>query len=134
MKINLITAPDIVYNNAYSILMICPTDGLKLELQSPLSEFDIDVNIYMANANDHVDIKWLLSISKWADIVIFDIDNSPTQVQELRSYLISLSNVFWLTNHEYLYYNILSTNREYNLDFLQQKLGGYIEKKQRTAD
>lgn len=134
MKINLITAPDIVYNNAYSILMICPTDGLKLELQSHLSEFDIDVNIYMANANDHVDIKWLLSISKWADIVIFDIDNSPTQVQELRSYLISLSNVFWLTNHEYLYYNILSTNREYNLDFLQQKLGGYIEKKQRTAD
>ena len=114
--------------------MICPTDGLKLELQSHLSEFDIDVNIYMANANDHVDIKWLLSISKWADIVIFDIDNSPTQVQELRSYLISLSNVFWLTNHEYLYYNILSTNREYNLDFLQQKLGGYIEKKQRTAD
>jgi hypothetical protein len=134
VKINLITAPDIVYNNAYSILMICPTDGLKLELQSHLSEFDIDVNIYMANANDHVDIKWLLSISKWADIVIFDIDNSPTQVQELRSYLISLSNVFWLTNHEYLYYNILSTNREYNLDFLQQKLGGYIEKKQRTAD
>ena len=134
MKINLITAPDIVYNNAYSILMICPTDGLKLELQSHLSEFDIDVNIYMANANDHVDIKWLLSISKWADIVIFDIDNSPTQVQELQSYLISLSNVFWLTNHEYLYYNILSTNREYNLDFLQQKLGGYIEKKQRTAD
>lgn len=129
MKINLITAPDIVYNNAYSILMICPTDGLKLELQSHLSEFDIDVNIYMANANDHVDIKWLLSISKWADIVIFDIDNSPTQVQELQSYLISLSNVFWLTNHEYLYYNILSTNREYNLDFLQQKLGGYIEKK-----
>lgn len=134
MKINLITAPDIVYNNAYSILMICPTDGLKLELQSHLSEFDIDVNIYMANANDHVDIKWLLSISKWADIVIFDIDNSPTQVQELQSYLISLSNVFWLTNHEYLYYNILSTNREYNLDFLQQKLGGYIEKKQRTAE
>ena len=134
MKINLITAPDIVYNNAYSILMICPTDGLKLELQSHLSEFDIDVNIYMANANDHVDIKWLLSISKWADIVIFDIDNSPTQVQELQSYLISLSNVFWLTNHEYLYYNILSTNREYNLDFLQQKLGGYIEKKQRTAN
>jgi len=134
VKINLITAPDIVYNNAYSILMICPTDGLKLELQSHLSEFDIDVNIYMANANDHVDIKWLLSISKWADIVIFDIDNSPTQVQELQSYLISLSNVFWLTNHEYLYYNILSTNREYNLDFLQQKLGGYIEKKQRTAD
>jgi len=129
VKINLITAPDIVYNNAYSILMICPTDGLKLELQSHLSEFDIDVNIYMANANDHVDIKWLLSISKWADIVIFDIDNSPTQVQELQSYLISLSNVFWLTNHEYLYYNILSTNREYNLDFLQQKLGGYIEKK-----
>jgi len=134
VKINLITAPDIVYNNAYSILMICPTDGLKLELQSHLSEFDIDVNIYMANANDHVDIKWLLSISKWADIVIFDIDNSPTQVQELQSYLISLSNVFWLTNHEYLYYNILSTNREYNLDFLQQKLGGYIEKKQRTAE
>ena len=130
-KINLITAPDIVYNNAYSIVMICPTDGLKLELQAHLSEFDMDVNVYMVDSN--IDVKWLLSVTKFADAVIFDIDNSPNEVQDLRSYLISLSNVFWLTNREFPCYTLLSTNREYNLDFLYNKLGGYIEKKTRTS-
>lgn len=129
-KINLITAPDIVYNNAYSIVMICPTDGLKLELQSHLSEFNMDVNVYMVDTT--IDIKWLLTVTKFADVVVFDIDNSPQEVQDLRSYLISLSNVFWLTNREFPCYTLLSTNREYNLDFLYNKLGGYIEKKTRT--
>lgn len=126
-KINLITAPDIVYNNAYSIVMICPTDGLKLELQSHLSEFDMDVNVYMVDTT--VDVKWLLTVTKFADVVVFDIDNSPQEVQDLRSYLISLSNVFWLTNREFPCYTLLSTNREYNLDFLQNQFGGNIEKK-----
>ena len=129
-QINLITAPDIVYNNAYSIVMICPTDGLKLELQSHLSEFNMDVNVYMVDTT--IDIKWLLTVTKFADVVVFDIDNSPQEVQDLRSYLISLSNVFWLTNREFPCYTLLSTNREYNLDFLYNKLGGYIEKKTRT--
>ena len=129
-KINLITAPDIVYNNAYSIVMICPTDGLKLELQSHVSEFNMDVNVYMVDTT--IDIKWLLTVTKFADVVVFDIDNSPQEVQDLRSYLISLSNVFWLTNREFPCYTLLSTNREYNLDFLYNKLGGYIEKKTRT--
>ena len=111
--------------------MICPTDGLKLELQSHLSDFDMDVNVYMVDTT--VDIKWLLSVTKFADVVIFDIDNSPNEVQDLRSYLISLSNVFWLTTREFLCYTLLSTNREYNLDFLHNKLGGYIEKKTRTS-
>jgi hypothetical protein len=111
--------------------MICPTDGLKLELQAHLSEFDMDVNVYMVDSN--IDVKWLLSVTKFADVVIFDIDNSPNEVQDLRSYLISLSNVFWLTNREFPCYTLLSTNREYNLDFLYNKLGGYIEKKTRTS-
>lgn len=130
-KINLITPPDIVYNNAFSIVMICPSDGMKLELQSHLATNDIDVNVYMLG-NNEIDIGWLLSIVKWADIVIFDMDNAEDQVHDFRSYLLSHSNVFWLTNREYPCYNILNTNREYNLDFLQKQLGGYIEKKRST--
>jgi hypothetical protein len=130
-KINLITPPDIVYNDAFSIVMICPCDGMKLELQSHLATTDIDVNVYMLS-NNEIDIGWLLSIVKWVDVVIFDMDNAEDQVHDFRSYLLSHSNVFWLTNREYPCYNILNTNREYNLDFLQQQLGGYIEKKRST--
>ena len=72
-KVNLITAPDIIYNDAYSIVIICPTNGLKLELQAHLSEFDMDVNVYMVDSD--IDVKWLLTVTKFADVVIFDVDN-----------------------------------------------------------
>jgi len=128
-KIRLITPPDILYNNTYSIVLICPSKGLKLELQKHLETIEFDVNVYVLE-NDNIDIKWLLTLIKQSNIVIYDVDNSDNVVKNFTSYLISHDNVFWLTNTEYLYYNILSDNRQYNLDFLSDTFGGYIEKKQ----
>lgn len=126
MKVNLITPPDILYNNTYSIVLISANNLLKNELQSHIEKFDINFNIYVLD-NETIDINWLLNCIKIANIVIFDIDNADEVIKNFTSYIISHDNVFWLTNREYLYYTSISVNRKYNLDFLQEVIGGYIE-------
>jgi hypothetical protein len=126
MKVNLITPPDILYNNTYSIVLISANNLLKNELQSCIEKFDINFNIYVLD-NENIDINWLLNCIKIANIVIFDIDNADEIIKNFTSYIISHDNVFWLTNREYLYYTSISINRKYDLDFLQEVIGGYIE-------
>lgn len=130
-KIKVITPPDIIYSNTFSIVLICPGDWIRRSLQSVLETIDIDVNVYFLEENN-LDINWMLSLLHFADAVLFDIDNSPNEIKNLSSYLISHDNVFWLTNVEYMYYNKLSVNRVYDLEFLQETIGGYLEKQKRT--
>jgi|TARA_B110000503_G_scaffold68084_1_gene106442 hypothetical protein len=129
MKVNLITPPDILYNNTYSIVLVSANNLLKNELQSHIEKFNINFNIYVLD-NENIDINWLLTCIKIADIVIFDIDNADDIIKNFTSYIIGHDNVFWLTNREYLYYTSISVNRKYNLDFLQEVIGGYIEKQE----
>jgi hypothetical protein len=51
--------------------------------------------------------------------VILDLDNMDSQTKNFASYLISYPNVFYLTNDELTPYNLLSTNRIFNLDWIQ---------------
>ena len=130
-KIKVITPPDIIYSNTFSIVLICPGDWIRRSLQSVLETINIDVNVYFLEENN-LDVNWMLSLLNFADVILFDIDNSPNEIKNLSSYLISHDNVFWLTNVEYMYYNKLSVNRVYDLEFLQETIGGYLEKQKRT--
>jgi len=127
-KINVITPPDIIYNNALSITLICPNDWIRRQLQSILETVEVNCNVYLLDENN-VDMEWCLALLKMSDVFIYDIDNSPEILQNFSSYIISHDNVFWLTNTEYVHYNLLSVNRVYDLNFLKDTIGGYLEKK-----
>lgn len=119
-KINLITPPDKLFTNSQKFLLIYPSNDVKDQFNNLTSSYDhpIDVYLYEQEKIDH-DIDWLLSMTKIADFVILDIDNCPTEIRDLASYIIANQNTFWLTNSNDSYYNKLSINRIYNLDFLQ---------------
>jgi hypothetical protein len=128
-QIKIITAPDILFNDSIQILLVSPSKNLQKELQDKfLSTVDDDVNVYYYNEDeyDKENIKWLLSVFKMSDITIIDLDNCPSTIKELASYMIGKNKTYWLTNAQETVYNHISENRVYTLDFMST-IGGNFE-------
>ena len=122
-KITVITPPDKVFNNNFSFLLVYPNSDVKQQFQQLIANIDHPFNIYYYEQEelDH-NVDWLLSLVKMTECVIFDVDNTPAKIRTLASYIIAQNNTFWLTNDNDTYYNKLSTNRIYNLDFIKDKI------------
>lgn len=123
-KINVITPPDVLHNQAASFFLICPNAQLRAQFQKILENLQITCNIYLYDpqTEDERNYDWLLNIAKMADYVIINLDDMPVVERNLSSFLISLPNSFYLTNDEVTPYNMLSVNRIYDLDWLYTKL------------
>ena len=130
-KINLITAPDILYNKSKSILLIHPNDAIKQDLQKILEEYKYSVNIYVYEADPNVDVMdtdWLLKVHRLTDICIANLDDFDTETRSIMSYLISYDHTYWLTKGENLLYNKISLNRIFEINQIKDKLlGGKFE-------
>jgi len=122
-KITVITPPDKVFNNNFSFLLVYPNSDVKQQFQQLIANIDHPFNVYYYEQEelDH-NVDWLLSLVKMTECVIFDVDNTPAKIRTLASYIIAQNNTFWLTNDNDTYYNKLSTNRIYNLDFIKDKI------------
>jgi hypothetical protein len=106
---------------------------VKTQFQTVIGPIDIPFNVYIYEQDDlDHNVDWLLSMSKISDVVIFDIDNSSSKIKTLASYIIANANTYWLTNDNDPFYNKLSVNRIYNIDFLESIIGEYIEKQQQA--
>ena len=121
--ITIITPPDKLYDNSKSILIITPSNSVKLQLQTFLSEYPDEMNVYLYD-QDEDDIEWLLSVMKASDCVIFDIDNSGQTLRNLSGFIVSQKNVFYLTKDSETPYNMLSKNRVYDLSWLYTYFNG----------
>jgi len=60
------------------------------------------------------------------DLIIVDIDNCPSYVKDLLSFIIAKPKTYWLTNAVEVVYNHISSNRIYNLSILE-RIGDSIE-------
>lgn len=118
--INLITPPDILYNQTPSILLVHPSDSIKEQLNIILKDVEQDINIYLHETDD--EHEWVLNLHRMCEYVIIDVDNCPQVTKDVVSYFISFPNTFWLTNGENLYYTNISNKRIYNLDWIGEKL------------
>jgi hypothetical protein len=106
-----------------SILVITPSNSLKLQLQTFLSEYPDEMNVYLYDQDDD-DVEWMLSVMKASDCVIFDIDNSGQTLRNLSGFIVSQKNVFYLTKDSETPYNMLSKNRVYDLSWLYTHFNG----------
>jgi hypothetical protein len=120
-KINIVTPPDMLFNDSFQLLVIYPSKQLQDDLQNNfLANTDIDVNVYVYDKPIQTtqEVEWLLSVFKQCDTAIIDVDNASPWARDLTSYMIAKNKTYWLTNSQDSVYNSLSNNRVYNLDFL----------------
>lgn len=131
--INLITAPDRLYNEATSFLLLYPSTSTKEQFNNLLQNNDLPFNVYLYEqlSEDH-EADWLLSTHRIVNYTIIDIDNCPAEIQEIISYLIANPETYWLTKGEHMFYNKISNKRIYTLDYFENKIGGSLEKRSKS--
>lgn len=122
-KITIITPPDKLFNKVQSLLVITPSADLKIQLQGFMAEYPQSLNVYFYDESES-DMDWLLSIINVVDCVIFDIDNSGTELRNFSSFIVSHDNVFYLTKDTVTPYNLISNNRIYDLNWIHGFFNG----------
>jgi len=122
-QITVITPPDKLLNSTPSLLVITPSTDVKIKIHDFISTYPNKLNVYFYEGSDS-DPEWVLTVIPIVNCVVFDLDNSDPVIRNFASYIISKSNVFYLTNDTYTPYNLISNNRVYNLNFLSNIFNG----------
>lgn len=110
MNINIITAPDLLFNQTQSICLIEPTVEIKKQLENQLVNVDYPINIYLYEKNTN-DLKWLLSVVNMVDMTILDTESLGPNVYPYISYILSLPNVWYKSNTDW---GLINKNRFYD--------------------
>ena len=84
--------------------------------------------MYLYEDDSKENMEWLLAAFHKADVVILDVDNSVPNIRNLTGYFLSKDKTYWLTKATDSYYNIISKNQIFGLDYLTDLLGGKLEK------
>jgi len=123
--INLITPPDKLYSRNSSVLLINPSEGLRLELQNLLQNTKqyFDIYLYEVNTDNH-EFTWLLDVHRMVTWCILELENLPPEIKKIESYLISFGNTYYITQGENILFNLISNNKIYSLDQLKDILRG----------
>lgn len=127
--IKIITAPDILHTNELSFLLIQPSKIIKDQFQDLISNFESTMHVYLLEKDTNDQVEWLLAAFHKSDIVIIDIDNSSPTIRALAGFFLSKDKTYWLTKSTDSYYNIISKNQIFGVDYLTNILGGKLENK-----
>lgn len=124
--ITLITPPDVLNNDAYSMLIVCPSEEYKILINNILSESNIHLNLYWYESRfDSID--WIINLLKKMDVVFVDVDNCDSEVRTFLSHIIAQPITFYLTRDNNTPYNLISKNRVYDFVWLENFVRGTNE-------
>jgi hypothetical protein len=124
--ITIITSPDLLLNDAFSILLIFPSTTLKAQLQEILKSSNMPLNVFLYE-EEEPNIEWLLQSLKLVDVCIIDVDNCDVSTRSFTSHIIAQPCTFYLTNDGSTPYNIISKNRVFDVSWLENILRGNNE-------
>jgi len=128
-EINIITPPDKLFDKRTSLLLICPSNELRLNLENILKKDALYINIYLYVLNtESPSLEWLLDIHRFVDICVVELEQLPYHLKCIESYLISFPNTYYITNGENVLYNKISHNRIYQISDCFDRLRGVVEK------
>jgi len=119
--VTIITAPDIIANDCYSILLLCPSQNLRTDLQDILRRIDIPINVYLYTGVEE-EPAWFLRLCKMVDISIVDIDNLDLLTTNFVSHLVAQPNTYYTLQEDRVGFHHLSKNRFYDLTWFEQNL------------
>jgi hypothetical protein len=120
-KITLITPPDKLFNMNMSYLLVKPSNHIKQQFQTILSQSIDDLNVFIYDTED-IDTSWLLSVAIQVDCVIVDIDNCDSITQKFVTFMLAQPNAYYITSDEITPYKLISKNRIYNLDWIVEQI------------
>ena len=125
-KITLITPPDKLFNMNLSYLLVKPSNYVKEQFQTILSQSIDDINVFVFDNEDH-DIGWMLSVAQQVEVIILDIDNCDPITKQFSTFLLAQANTHYITKDDTTPYNLISKNRIYNLDWIVEQIKNYEE-------
>ncbi len=120
-KITLITPPDKLFNMNMGYLLVKPSNHIKQQFQTILSQSIDDLNVFIYDTED-IDTSWLLSVAIQVDCVIIDIDNCDSITQKFVTFMLAQPNAYYITSDEITPYKLISKNRIYNLDWIVEQM------------
>ena len=120
-KITLITPPDKLFNMNMGYLLVKPSNHIKQQFQTILSQSIDDLNVFIYDTED-IDTSWLLSVAIQVDCVIVDIDNCDSITQKFVTFMLAQPNAYYITSDEITPYKLISKNRIYNLDWIVEQI------------
>lgn len=133
-QIKLITPPDKLLNENMSILLVNLKDTFKDEFNKIIKEIDVNINLYMYDELDNKDsVNWLIESSGIVDYIVLDIDNTGLD-NWLIGYLLAKNKTFYtcIDIPKPKPYNLISSNRIYNLDPIKTILKNLNDKSANT--
>ncbi len=110
MSIKIITPPDIIFDRAPSILLICPGEDISTNLNKFLLDNPCSMNIYLFD-NNQDDVQWLLTLVKISNNIIVDIDNVNDFISQFLSYILSFPNTYYRCLNEKAPWGLLNKNK-----------------------
>jgi len=119
--VTIITTPDVISNDCYSILLICPSQNLRTDLQDILRRIDIPVNIYLYVGTEE-EPAWFLRLCKMVDLTIIDVDNLDLLTTNFVSHLIAQPNTYYTLQEDRVGFHHISKNRFYDLAWFEKNL------------
>jgi hypothetical protein len=123
-KVKIITAPDRIFDQSQTMLVITPSNELKDAVHNYAIDCKHHLNIHLyAGTEDN--LAWLFSVANSVDNILLDMDNSPEKVSQFFSYLLSLPNTYYKCSTMQAPWDLLNKNRFYDFP----KLDGDIDER-----
>ena len=119
-KINLITAPDRLHNHNVSVLLINPSDAVKLDFNRAVLNLNKDINLYLYETSVNND-EWLITVSNTVDHIVLDISHTGKDFW-LLGYLLSQPHTHYISVQDPTPYHLLCANRIYDFTALVEKI------------
>jgi hypothetical protein len=119
-KIKIITAPDRIFDQSQTMLVITPNDILKEAVHNYAINCDQHLNIYLYSTGDD-NIEWLLAVANSVDNILIDMDNSPVSICHFFGYLLSLPNTYYKCDNMQARWDLLNKNRFYDFPKLKEE-------------
>jgi len=125
-EITVITPPDVLHNDALSILFISLSANNKAIVNEILQNSDMHMNVYIYES-DFDDFEWVIRLIKSVDFVFIDLDNCDPITRLFASHIIAQPHSFYLTNDSTIPYNLISKNKVYDFMWLENLTRGNNE-------
>jgi hypothetical protein len=119
-KINLITAPDRLHNANVSVLLINPSDTVKLDFNRAVLNLNKDINLYLYETSV-LHNEWLITVINTVDYIVLDISHTGKDFW-LLGYLLSQPHTHYISVQDPTPYHLLNANRIYDFTALVEKI------------